>query len=45
MSIFAATYRNENVMTGFLSLKTDYSRQFLYLVISLVLGIFILLTD
>jgi rod shape determining protein RodA len=45
MSIFAATYRNENVMTGFLSLKTDYSRQFLYLVISIVLGIFILLTD
>src|SRR5678815_1389390 len=45
MSIFAATYRNENVMTGFLSLKTDYSRQFVYLVISIVLGIFILLTD
>ena len=45
MSIFAATYRNENVMSGFLSLKTDYSRQFLYLIISILLGIFILLTD
>jgi rod shape determining protein RodA len=45
MSIFAATYHNENVLQGFLSLKTDYSRQFLYLVISLVLATFILLTD
>jgi rod shape determining protein RodA len=45
MSIFAATYRNENVLQGFLSLRTDYSRQMLYLVISLVIGIFILLTD
>ena len=45
MSIFAATYHNENVVQGFLSLKTDYSRQFLYLVISLILATFILLTD
>jgi rod shape determining protein RodA len=44
-SIFAATYHNENVVQGFLSLKTDYSRQLLYFVISLVLGTFILLTD
>lgn len=45
MSIFAATYRNEDIISGFLTLKTDYSRQAIYLVISLVLGIFILLTD
>jgi len=45
MSIFAATYHNENVVQGFLSLKTDYSRQFLYMVISLILATFILLTD
>jgi rod shape determining protein RodA len=45
MSIFAATYRNEEVVSGFLSLRTDYSRQALYLVISLVLGILIILTD
>lgn len=45
MSIFAATYRNEDVLQGFLSLRTDYSRQMLYLVLSLVIGIFILLTD
>ncbi len=45
MSIFAATYHNEDVVQGFLSLRTDYSRQSLYLVISFVLAIFILLTD
>ena len=45
MSIFAATYHNENVVQGFLSLKTDYSRQLLYLVIGLILATFILLTD
>jgi rod shape determining protein RodA len=44
-SIFATTYRNENILTGFLSLKTDYSRQSLYFVIGIVLGTFILLTD
>jgi rod shape determining protein RodA len=45
MSIFAATYRNEDLIQGFLSMKTDYSRQLLYLILSLVLGIFVLLTD
>src|SRR5512139_3556446 len=45
MSIFAATYRNEDLIPGFLSMKTDYSRQLIYLLISLVLGTFILLTD
>jgi rod shape determining protein RodA len=45
MSIFAATYRNENVMQGFLSMKTDYGKQSLYFVISIVLGTFVLLTD
>jgi rod shape determining protein RodA len=45
MSIFAATYRNEDLIPGFLSMRTDYSRQTIYLLISLVLGIFILLTD
>jgi rod shape determining protein RodA len=45
ISIFAATYRDENIIAGFLSLKTDYSRQALYFVISIVLATFILLTD
>ena len=45
MSIFAATYRNESIMQGFISMKTDYGKQSLFFMISIVLGIFILLTD
>ncbi len=45
MSIFAATYRNESIIQGFTSMKTDYGKQSLYFVISIILGIFILLTD
>ncbi len=45
MSIFAATYRDESMLQGFLSLKTDYSKQALFFLISLILGIFILLID
>ena len=44
-SIFATTYRGESVIQGFLSFKTDYSRQLLYFGISAVLATFILLTD
>jgi rod shape determining protein RodA len=46
ISIFAATYHDgENVLQGFLSLRTDYSRQALFFVLSGVVGVFILLTD
>jgi rod shape determining protein RodA len=46
MSIFAATYHDgDNILQGFLSLKTDYSRQALFLVVSGIFGIFVLLTD
>ena len=46
MCIFAATYREgENVMQSFLSLKTDYSKQALYFLLAIGLGIIILLTD
>ena len=46
MSIFSATYRDgDNVFQGFLSLKTDYSRQALFFVISGIAGMVILLTD
>jgi rod shape determining protein RodA len=45
MSIFAATYRNEDLIPGFMSLRTDYSRQSVYFLLSMVLGIFVLLTD
>ena len=52
MSIFAATYQEkegvdslQNILQGFISLRTDYSRQTLYFAIGLGLGILILLTD
>ena len=45
-SIFAATYREgENVLQNFISLRTDYSRQALFMVIGSIFGVFILLTD
>lgn len=46
LSIFATTYREgDSVIQGFLSLKTDYSRQALFFIISGILAVFILLTD
>ena len=52
MSIFAATYQEkegvsglQNMINGFISLRTDYSRQTLYFFIGLGVGILILLTD
>ncbi len=46
MSIFAATYREgDNVVQGFLSFKTDYSRQLLFFFIGGIFAVFILLTD
>lgn len=46
MSIFAATYREgDDIIQGFLSLKTDYSRQSLYLILGIIIGTVILLTD
>jgi rod shape determining protein RodA len=46
MCIFAASYHNgDNVIQGFISLKTEYSRQLLFFVLSGILGTFILLTD
>ncbi|HTL07825.1 MAG TPA: rod shape-determining protein RodA [Chitinophagaceae bacterium] len=46
LSIFAATYKEgDDVVKTFLSLKTDYSRQAFYFIISGVLATFILLTD
>ncbi|MDP4150989.1 MAG: rod shape-determining protein RodA [Bacteroidota bacterium] len=46
MSIFAASYRDGDiVLQGFISLKTDYSRQLLFFILGGIAGIFILLTD
>jgi len=46
LSIFAATYKEgDDVLKSFLSVKTDYSRQALFFIISGILATFILLTD
>lgn len=46
MSIFGATYHEgDSILKGFISLKTDYSRQLLYFVIGGIAATFILLTD
>jgi rod shape determining protein RodA len=46
MSIFSVTYKDgENIVQGFINLKTDYSKQLLFLGISMLFGLFILLTD
>jgi len=46
ISIFAASYRDgDNILQGFISLKTDYSRQLLFFIMGGILGTFILLTD
>lgn len=46
LSIFTATYReNDPVIQSFLNFRTDYSRQLYFFGASLVLGLFILLTD
>jgi rod shape determining protein RodA len=44
--IFAASWHEgDNVIQGFISLKTDYSRQTLFLIIAGIVGTFVLLTD
>ncbi|MEO5997923.1 MAG: rod shape-determining protein RodA [Chitinophagaceae bacterium] len=46
ISIFAASYREgEDIAAGFLSFKTEYSKQLLYFGISGILATFILLID
>jgi rod shape determining protein RodA len=45
-SIFAASWHEgDNIVQGFISLKTDYSRQLLFFVLAGIIGTFILLTD
>ena len=45
-AIFAVTYKEgDPVLQSFLGYKTDYSRQFYYGCVAMVLGLFILLTD
>ena len=46
MAIFAVTYKDgDPVISTFLGFKTDYSKQLYFFFISLIIGIFILLTD
>jgi rod shape determining protein RodA len=46
ISIFSATYNeNTNVLQSFINLRTDYSRQLYFFGASLLIGLFILLTD
>lgn len=46
LSIFSVTYREgEDIVDGFVKLRSDYGKQFFFFLISLVLGLFILLTD
>jgi rod shape determining protein RodA len=46
MAIFGATYRDgDPVLSSFFSFKTDYSKQFYFFVLSIIIGVFILLTD
>src|SRR5690349_19902137 len=46
MAIFGATYREgDYVLQSFLGFKTDYSKQFYFFCVALILGLFILLAD
>jgi rod shape determining protein RodA len=46
LSIFSVTYNeNANLLQSWINLRTDYSRQFYFFVASLLIGLFILLTD
>jgi rod shape determining protein RodA len=46
IAIFGATYKEDDpILQSFINFKTDYSKQFYFFIISLVLGLFILLTD
>src|SRR5215204_3705415 len=46
LAIFAATYREgDPIVSSFFSFKTDYSKQFYFFVLSIIIGVFILLTD
>ncbi|MEI9945704.1 MAG: rod shape-determining protein RodA [Chitinophagaceae bacterium] len=46
MAIFGATYNDgDPILRSFLGFKTDYSKQFYFFAVSILLGLFILLTD
>ena len=46
MAIFGATYtEGDPVLQSFLGFKTDYSKQFYFFIVAIVIGLLILLTD
>ncbi|GAB3016844.1 rod shape-determining protein RodA [Niabella terrae] len=46
LAIFAVTYKEgDPILQSFIGFKTDYSRQFYWACVSMILGLFILLTD
>ena len=46
MAIFGATYKEgDPILQSFINFKTDYSKQFYFFIIALIIGLFILLTD
>lgn len=46
LAIFGATYKeDDNVLQSFINFKTDYSKQLYFFAVSLLLGLFVLLTD
>jgi len=46
MAIFGATYtEGDPIVQSFLSFKTDYSKQFYFFIVAIIIGLLILLTD
>ncbi len=46
MAIFAVTYKTgDPILRSFLQFRTDYSKQFYFFIVGLILALFILLTD
>jgi rod shape determining protein RodA len=46
LAVFAVTYREgDPVVSTFFSFKTDYSKQFYFFVLSMIIAVFILITD
>jgi rod shape determining protein RodA len=45
-AIFAVTYKEgDPVVSSFFTFKTDYSKQFIFFVVAIIIGVFILVTD
>jgi rod shape determining protein RodA len=46
MAVFGATYKEgDPIFQSFINFKTDYSKQFYFFIIAIILGVFILVTD